>query len=115
MLAGVLWLGLLRHVVATNTNLPVIDLGYELHQASSFNSVGQLYNFTNIRYAAPPTGALRFRAPQPPVQNRSVIQTGLPDRICPQATPAWQDISMQSAIPQIWFNGCMTDAFPDSR
>lgn len=50
---------------------------------------GEFYNFTNIRYAAPPTGELRFRAPQPPSTDRSVIQTGEQGRVCPQGTPAW--------------------------
>ena len=36
-------------------NLPVVDLGYERHQAALYNSTGQFYNFTNIRYAAPRT------------------------------------------------------------
>lgn len=88
------------------TNLPIVDLGYELHQASSFNvsppsavkytpiadnlqSTGGFYNFSNIRYAAPPTGELRFAAPQPPAVNRSAVQTGSQGRICPQADPAW--------------------------
>ena len=70
-----------------SATLPIIDLGYELHQASVHNTTG--YYFNNIRYAAPPTGENRFRAPQAPVTNRSVVQTGSPDRICPQAEPAW--------------------------
>lgn len=74
---------------SSSSNLPVVDLGYELHQATLYNSTGGFYNFSNIRYAAPPTGENRFRAPQPPATNRSVVQQGLPDRICPQADPAW--------------------------
>ena len=72
---------------ATSSSLPIVDLGYELHQASSLNS--SAYWFDNIRYAAPPTGNNRFRAPQAPVANRTVVQTGSPDRICPQAAPTW--------------------------
>lgn len=34
-------------------DLPVVDLGYERHQAAFFNETGQFYNFSNIRYAAP--------------------------------------------------------------
>jgi len=69
--------------------LPIVDLGYELHQASLYNSTGGFYNFSNIRYAAPPTGENRFRAPVLPATNRTAVQTGLPARICPQAEPAW--------------------------
>ncbi|KAH7361102.1 hypothetical protein BKA66DRAFT_396944, partial [Pyrenochaeta sp. MPI-SDFR-AT-0127] len=53
-----------------------LDLGYELHQAASFNDTIGYYNFTNIRYAAPPLRNLRFAPPQPAAVNRSVIQTG---------------------------------------
>jgi len=77
----------------SDSNLPIVDLGYELHQASTLNS--SAYWFNNIRYAASPTGYNRFRAPQPPAYNRSTVQTGTPDRICPQAEPAWLLIASQ--------------------
>lgn len=77
------------------SKLPVVDLGYELQRATLYNSTGGYYNFSNIRYAAPPTGSLRFSAPQPPAKNRSTVQTGLPGRICPQAAPAWGAIAAQ--------------------
>lgn len=75
----------------SSDSLPTVDLGYEIHQASSLNSTN--YYFNNIRYAAPPLGENRFRAPQPPAVNRSEIQTGDQRRICPQASPAWQAIA----------------------
>ena len=31
-------------------NLPIVDLGFERHQAIEFNTTGQYYNFSNIRY-----------------------------------------------------------------
>ncbi|KAF2730437.1 carboxylesterase family protein-like protein [Polyplosphaeria fusca] len=71
---------------AVNTTLPIVDLGYELHQASTFNVTGNFYNFSNIRYAAPPK---RFEAPEVPAENRSYVQTGNVGRICPQAAPVW--------------------------
>ena len=80
---------------SSSTKLPVVDLGYSLYRATSFNATGNFYNFSNIRYAAPPTGENRFRVPQPPDIDRSTVQTGLPDRICPQANPAWLDIAEQ--------------------
>ncbi|KAL9582931.1 MAG: hypothetical protein Q9203_005285 [Teloschistes exilis] len=56
---------------------------------------GRTYNFSNIRYAEPPVGDLRFRAPVPPQQvNRSVDQ-GLVGRVCPQAGPAWYIIASE--------------------
>ena len=81
--------------------LPQVDLGYEIHQAISYNvwtrsvvsrtlandkkSTSQLYNFTNIRYAQPPLSELRFTAPQPPTGRNPVVQDGSVGAICPQA------------------------------
>lgn len=116
----------------TSTALPIVDLGYELHQASGFNvrfhcnaciwpllisNTGhrRLLQFlqyarqfallrvlgaksnqnTDIRYAAPPVGNLRFRAPVAPAVNRSVVQTGDQARICIQAFPPWFYIAEQ--------------------
>ncbi|KAK4549100.1 hypothetical protein LTR36_007556 [Oleoguttula mirabilis] len=79
-----------------SSNLPIIDLGYERQQATIHNETG--YFFNNVRYAAPPTGENRFRAPQTPAVNRSVVQQGTQDRICPQASPAWGEIA-EAYIP----------------
>ncbi|KAM0799461.1 Alpha/Beta hydrolase protein [Usnea florida] len=50
---------------------------------------GQYYNFSNIRYAAPPLGPLRFSDPQPPLNERSLgVQNGNNASICPQAAPS---------------------------
>ncbi|KIX92895.1 uncharacterized protein Z520_11371 [Fonsecaea multimorphosa CBS 102226] len=68
--------------------LPVVDLGYGLHQAIGYNETFDFYNFSNIRYARPPTGSLRFTAPQPPLTNRT-LQDGSSGGICPQSYPVW--------------------------
>lgn len=78
-----------------STTLPVVDLGYELHQANDFNATGNYYNFSDIRYAAPPTGENRWKVPQHPATNRSTVQKGAEGRICPQANPAWELIAAQ--------------------
>ena len=87
-------------------SLPIVDLGYELHQASSFNvsafnccpislfsnyiqPEAGLYNFSNIRYAEPPVGELRFRASVPPRNRSKIIDQGKIGRVCPQASPGW--------------------------
>ncbi|TIA01430.1 carboxylesterase family protein-like protein [Aureobasidium pullulans] len=92
-------LGLSVVVTAQNSSssaaLPIVDLGYARQQASSFNVTGGYYNFSNIRYAAPPIGDLRFAAPQAPAVNRTQVQTGSISRICPQANPAWNAIAAQ--------------------
>ncbi|EEU37881.1 uncharacterized protein NECHADRAFT_88162 [Fusarium vanettenii 77-13-4] len=62
---------------STPTSLPTVDLGYEIHQAISFNvETGHYNNFSNTRYARLPTGELRFAAPQPPVKDRKTVQKG---------------------------------------
>jgi Carboxylesterase family len=58
-------------------------------------ATGNFYNFSNVRYAAPPLGDLRFAAPQAPAENRSAVQTGSDGRVCPQANPAWEAIAAQ--------------------
>ncbi|KAM0446022.1 hypothetical protein ACHAPV_004728 [Trichoderma viride] len=79
-------------VTSTDPNcLPVVDLGYELHQALSYNKTTQTYLFQNIRYAQPPVGNLRFRAPAHPKTNRTAVQTGSELRFCPQGVPPWQN------------------------
>lgn len=103
--------GSLCSVVAAASNsssasLPVVDLGYERQRATTFNKTGGYYSFNNIRYAAPPTGQNRFRAPQPPTMNRSTVQTGEQRRMCAQASPAWTNIPMEY-IPK-YLNGQKT-------
>ena len=68
--------------------LPIVDLGYERHQAFSFNETAKTYNFTNIRYGQAPIGDLRFRAPLPPKGRSRQIETGSVNRICPQGGSA---------------------------
>ncbi|KAJ5206443.1 Carboxylesterase type B [Penicillium cf. griseofulvum] len=90
--------------VCLASKLPVVDLGYERHQAISFNSSHGIYNFTNIRYAAPPVGELRFQAPELPKQNREHVQNGSVGRICPQAAPLWST-KVQPAFILSYFYG----------
>jgi carboxylesterase type B len=52
-------------------------------------TTGGFYNFSNIRYAAPPVGNLRFQPPSEPETNRTSIDQGTVGRICPQSTPRW--------------------------
>ncbi|KAK2936775.1 Alpha/Beta hydrolase fold [Fusarium oxysporum f. sp. vasinfectum] len=55
-----------------------------------YNPDTDLYEFQNVRYCRSLTGDLRFRAPQSPIENRTVVQTGTGTRICPQGQPQWQ-------------------------
>ncbi|KIX94759.1 uncharacterized protein Z520_09449 [Fonsecaea multimorphosa CBS 102226] len=74
-------------------SLPQVDLGYQIQQASSFNATGQVYNFSNIRYAQPPLGKLRFAAPVPPTGRNTTVSDGSVGAICPQADPDWLAIA----------------------
>ena len=55
---------------------------------------GQVYNFSNIRYAQPPVGDLRFSAPVPPTGRNPAVQNGNVGVICPQAEPVWLAIAV---------------------
>ena len=54
-----------------------------------YQTTGQYYNFSNIRFAAPPVGDLRWRAPSAPLTDRNTINDGSLGYICPQAPPFW--------------------------
>lgn len=60
-----------------------------------YKSEGGFYNFSNIRYAEPPVGELRFRAPVPPRNRSKTIDQGNIGRVCPQADPGWEAIGTQ--------------------
>ena len=78
--------------------LPKVDLGYEIYRANSLNDTTGLYSFSNIRYAAPPTGKNRFNAPQPPAQNRSTVQFNRSEPVCPQANPLWNLVAQKFLV-----------------
>ncbi|KAG0160836.1 hypothetical protein PDIDSM_5330 [Penicillium digitatum] len=80
------------------SQLPVVDLEYELHQAISFDSSHDLYNFSNIRYAAPPVGDLRSNLKREQIQNGSV------GRMCPQAAPLWSADVQQPFLLSYFYN-----------
>ncbi|KAF7956493.1 hypothetical protein EAE96_003831 [Botrytis aclada] len=69
---------------------PIVDLGYELHQAI-FNSTGHYNNFSNIPYAIPPLEDLRFSKPLSINSTSSHINDGSIGHICPQAFPDWTE------------------------
>lgn len=87
---------------ANSTTIPVQDLVYGIYAAQVVLSPDErtYYNFSNVRYAAPPVGNLRFKAPQDPVNNRSAgIQDGSYGKICPQAYTPWQNSALVTAPP----------------
>jgi len=72
----------------TNPGSLVVDLGYEQYRGYHNASFG-LNTWLGIRYAAPPIGGLRWRAPLPPKANREQVLEAnvLPPR-CPQGPQA---------------------------
>ncbi|ATZ47555.1 hypothetical protein BCIN_02g08230 [Botrytis cinerea B05.10] len=80
------------YALPTNDTLPVVDLDYALHRAT-INETGQYYNFSNIRYAAPPIGNLRFAAPVEPTEVNRTINDGQQGAICAQGTPYWEELA----------------------
>lgn len=62
------------------------------------------FNFTNVRYAAPPTGPNRLRPPAEPAKNQSIQTAGPYGIMCPQAQPGWlsyagSDVGNQTELP----------------
>ena len=77
-------------VQGLETALPIVDLGYSRYRPVAENITGQYYNFSNIRYAAPPLGPLRWSAPTEPLTDpNNTIHDGSLGYICPQAPPLW--------------------------
>ncbi|PVH84741.1 alpha/beta-hydrolase [Cadophora sp. DSE1049] len=66
--------------------LPVVDLGYAVHQAT-LNV--RYFNFSNIRFGQPPVGPLRFSPPLAPSGRNTTVNDGQNSVMCPQAGPAW--------------------------
>lgn len=98
-----LTLTLVRTTFGQSSGLPVVDLGYEVHQAASLNSSTQVLNFSSIRYAQAPTGNLRWMPPVPPNGRNSTVTTGPGSPKCPQANPLWTLIATQFLVA--YFSG----------
>ncbi|KAH6716393.1 Alpha/Beta hydrolase protein [Leptodontidium sp. MPI-SDFR-AT-0119] len=75
--------------------LPIVDLGYAVHESTYYNSTGKFYAFDNIRFAEPPTGARRFLKPVPVTTvNRTINNGARISPICPQGIPLWFSTSL---------------------
>ncbi|KAF3925434.1 Acetylcholinesterase [Orbilia brochopaga] len=75
-----------------DSDLPLLKLPYATYRAADYDVLNDFYTFKNIRFAAPPTGALRWQKPAPPLQEAG-IQTGKVGYQCMQATPAFLNIA----------------------
>lgn len=63
------------------TEAPSVDLGYEIHTATT-NSSGGYHVFSNIPYADQPIDDLRFHTVGLPQGNNSLVNNGSTDVIC---------------------------------
>ncbi|KAI5781690.1 Alpha/Beta hydrolase protein [Peziza echinospora] len=66
--------------------LPLLKLPYATYRAATYDKSDDYYVFRNIRFAAPPVGDLRWRAPQAPL-TQTGVQDGSVGNQCLQATP----------------------------
>ncbi|RAL08273.1 carboxylesterase estA [Aspergillus homomorphus CBS 101889] len=76
---------------------PTVDLGYSKYQGTRL--AGGVDQFLGMRYAAPPLGDLRFRAPQDPIKNRTL-----------QAATEYGPICIgvdQDNTPKEWTEDCL--------
>ncbi|KAI0394859.1 carboxylesterase family protein [Xylariaceae sp. FL0594] len=96
--------------VAVGADLPVVDLGYQRHRAIAFNTTGDYYNFTNIRFGQPPVGNLRWAAPKAPLKTKesyaTIVDGSEQGGNCPQVGPCW--LTTQAAFTEAYLIG---DAF----
>ncbi|KAJ7885901.1 Alpha/Beta hydrolase protein [Mycena olivaceomarginata] len=76
--------GVLGRLVSAQVS-PIIDLGYAQYQGT-VNTANNVTHFLGIRYAAPPSGDLRFRAPQPPANMSGVQQATIQPNECFQGS-----------------------------
>ena len=72
---------------------------------TQLQETAQVYNFSNIRFAQPPVGDLRFAAPVLPSGRNPDVQDGSVGAICPQAAPAWLLVAEQFAASYVAGNG----------
>jgi hypothetical protein len=96
-------------------NGTVVDLGYALYEGFQNATAGYTIWY-GLRYAAAPTGELRWRPPAPIEQNNNysrseVISATKQGNICIQGTPAWElewTIGNYSSIPvQSGYEDCL--------
>ncbi|KAF2184752.1 alpha/beta-hydrolase [Zopfia rhizophila CBS 207.26] len=79
-------------VRSQNIGSPVLDLGYAKYKGT-YNESLHVNTFYGLRYAQPPTGKLRWRAPQPIERSNNthveVIDATRPGPSCVQGNPFW--------------------------
>ncbi|KAF2471425.1 alpha/beta-hydrolase [Lindgomyces ingoldianus] len=86
---------------------PKVDLGYAIYQGA-YDSASKTNSFKGIRYAAPPLGNLRWRAPQAPATNRSETFPATSDpKNCPQTGASSETPTAYGFISGIGDEDCL--------
>ncbi|TVY80951.1 Carboxylesterase patB [Lachnellula suecica] len=82
------------------STIPSVDLGYEIHTATT-NTSGDYYIFSNIPYAQQPVDSLRFQFPVAITGNDSTVNNGSTTPICIQGAPLWsiEQAAAQDGLP----------------
>ncbi|EHK19929.1 uncharacterized protein TRIVIDRAFT_193306 [Trichoderma virens Gv29-8] len=94
--------GFAKHPAASAVHPPIVDLGYAVHQGTFNEAFGsQYYNFSNIRYGAPPVGDLRFTKPTLPTVRDRKLNLGRRGVICPQASSLWLEIKAPQVVTAV--------------
>ncbi|KAL3475722.1 Carboxylesterase [Aspergillus californicus] len=73
-------------------NGPELEFGGVRYTPSQYNETGNYYLYSNIRYAAPPVGDLRWAKPQTPRASDPSVDPNA-DMTCTQVTPNWWNIT----------------------
>ena len=76
---------LLLTLTAASAAHPRVHLGYATYEGT-YDKASDSTSFLGVRYAAPPIGELRWRPPQPPLQQLEVKQATVPPLACVQGT-----------------------------
>ncbi|KAL8738674.1 MAG: hypothetical protein Q9181_000558 [Wetmoreana brouardii] len=101
-----------------------VELGYEIHTAT-LEEKGKFYNFSNIPYAKPPVGPLRFAQPEKPdtVTGKKPTNDGSVGHICHQTQAHWMNTQQEfikeyskgpiSGNIQPWTDKAYEPTYPD--
>ncbi|KAF8914660.1 alpha beta-hydrolase [Mucidula mucida] len=86
LLCSILLVGCLVFLAQGHDHSPVVDLGYATYKGLLNQNVTNSTEFLGIRFAAPPLGSLRWRAPRTPKFAPGLTNATVPPPRCQQAS-----------------------------
>ncbi|TFK27828.1 alpha/beta-hydrolase [Coprinopsis marcescibilis] len=93
---------------------PIVDVGYAKYQGR-VNPETLNTEFLGIRYAAPPTGNLRWREPRPPAKEKGLNLAYSPPNRCYQAYPGLSSNGTGSVFEKVVRSSPPTNASPETE